>query len=174
MKTVELRSIFDVEYGNKLDLNKMTTASEPHSAVAFVGRSGRGNGVSAYVQPIDAIQPYASGLITVALGGAILSSFVQPFAFYTAQNVAVLTPPEDMLLSEKIYYCLCIKANRHRNGAFGREANRTLRNLLVPSRADVPDWVKNKAKSVFTDMGAFFEELDIPASQVPNSRRRLR
>jgi len=35
---------------------------------------------------------------------------------------------------EKLYYCLAIKANKFRYGAFGREANRTLKTLLVPEK----------------------------------------
>ncbi|HDR8932745.1 TPA: restriction endonuclease subunit S [Burkholderia vietnamiensis] len=147
-KLVELNKIFRCEYGNKFDLNKMTAARAYEGSVAFVGRSGKNNGVTAFVTEIDGVKPYKAGNITVALGGAILSSFVQPRRFYTGQNVAVLTPPADMPLSEKLYYCLCIEKNRHRYGAFGREANRTLRTLLLPDRGEVPAWVSSAYPAV--------------------------
>ena len=151
MNLIELNKIFGFSYGSKFDLNKMTLAEAYKDAVLFVGRSGQNNGVTSFVSRIDGITPYSAGLITVALGGAILSSFVQPKPFYTGQNIAVLTPPDDMTLAEKIYYCLCIQENRHRYGAFGREANRTLRNLLVPKRSDVPSWVSSSYKTVVTE-----------------------
>jgi len=148
MKLVSLDSIFDFEYGNKFDLNKMIKAKSPEDAVSFIGRSGRDNGVTAYVGRLADIEPYSSGLVTVALGGAILSSFVQPRPFYTGQNLAVLKPKEKMALEEKLYYCLCIQQNRHRYGAFGREANRTLRKLLLPERSEIPNWVQESLEVV--------------------------
>ena len=45
-----------------------------------------------------------------------------------------------MSFIEKIYYCICIRKNRFRYSAFGREANRTLKSLEVPS--STPNWVK--------------------------------
>lgn len=138
-----LDSLFQVEYGNKLDMNKMTR-TERVGGVAFVGRIGGLNGksgVAGYVEPLPGIEPYPAGLITVALGGSrLLSSYVQQFPFYTAQNVAVLTPKNDsMTLNERLYYAMCIRANSFRYSAFGREANRTLGTLVVPDAA--PSWV---------------------------------
>lgn len=138
-----LDEIFGIQYGNKLDMNKMTEA-EPENGVAFVGRIGGLNGksgISGYVQPLANVQPYPAGLITVALGGSrLLSSYVQQLPFYTAQNVAVLAP-RDMAMSvlHRLYYAACIRANAFRYSAFGREANRTLGTILVP--ASPPEWV---------------------------------
>lgn len=148
MKLIELNKLFGVEYGNKFDLNKMTPAENYEEAIAFVGRSGANNGVTAFVREHNSVAPYTAGMITVALGGAILSSFVQPRPFYTGQNIAVLAPPANMSLAEKLYYCICIRANRHRYGAFGREANRTLKTLLVPERNEKPSWVLSAYKDV--------------------------
>lgn len=138
-----LDELFKVEYGNKLDMNKMTRADRLHG-VAFVGRIGGLNGksgVAGFVEPLPRIEPYPAGLITVALGGSrLLSSYVQQVPFYTAQNVAVLTPTDpDMSLNERLFYAMCIRANAFRYSAFGREANRTLASLVMPDT--VPTWV---------------------------------
>ncbi|RKI64562.1 hypothetical protein D7X55_17775 [Corallococcus sp. AB049A] len=138
-----LNELFDVSYGSKLDLNKMSTvrAGNPR-AVNFVSRSSRNHGISAHVEMIPDIAPFDAGLITVALGGTkLLSSFVQERPFYTAQNVAVLRPKKAMTFAEAVYYCVCIRHNRFRYSAFGREANRTLKTLEVPARNAVPTWV---------------------------------
>jgi len=132
-----LRDIFRVEYGNKLDLNKM---DQSPFGISFVGRSDRNCGVTARVLPLPTLSPYPPGALTVALGGAPLATFVQQRAFYTAQNVAVLTPlDESMTVRERLFWAMCIRANRFRYTAFGREANRTLRDLEVPDV--VPEWV---------------------------------
>ena len=136
----KLNNIFDLSYGNKLDLNKMVILPKgSKDGINFVGRTGKNLGVTAIVKKLEDILPYPKGLITVALGGSILSSFVQLKPFYTAQNIMVLTPKKPMTFQEKAYYCNCIKQNRFRYSAFGREANRTLKLLKVPESP--PKWV---------------------------------
>lgn len=136
----KLSKIFDVEYGNKLDFNKMIALNEWNDdSVNFISRSANNLGVDAIVKRIPDVDPYQPGLITIALGGAMLSSFVQQRRFYTAQNIMVLKPINDMSFNEKIYYCLCIQKNAFKYSTFGREANRTLKEMEIPSK--VPKWV---------------------------------
>jgi hypothetical protein len=118
----------------------------------FVGRSGARNGFAAFIRRLEAIPPNPAGLVTVALGGSTLASFVQPRPFYTAQNIDVLTPKTPMSLDVKLYYCLCIEANRFRYSTFGREANRTLRHLQVPALASVPAWVHGASEAAVARM----------------------
>jgi hypothetical protein len=139
----KLSDLFEVTYGNKLDLNKMQIDTAAN-AINFVGRSSQNHGVSARVSPIDGIKPFEEGLITVALGGTkLLASFVQMSPFYTAQNVAVLKSWQPMSFAEKLFMCLAIRHNRFRYSAFGREANRTIRSLLVPDPSEFPKWIKS-------------------------------
>ncbi len=151
-KLTELNQLFVVEHGNKLDLNKMRKVPPSGNAIAFVGRSAERNGLAAYVHQLDDLEPSEAGLITVALGGSALSSFVQTRPFYTAQNVDVLKPRTDMSLDIKLYYCLCIEANRFRYSTFGREANRTLKNLLVPTLDSLPSWVNGATKRAVSEL----------------------
>jgi len=137
-------ALFNVEYGNKFDMNKMERASKD-TGIAFVGRRGGltgASGVSGYVEPVPGVQPYPAGTITVALGGSrLLSSYVQQRPYYTAQNVAVLTPIDmNMPLNHRLYFAMCIKHNDFRYTAFGREANRTLGSIQLPD--EVPNWVQ--------------------------------
>lgn len=150
-----INQLFQISYGNKMDYGKMILKCD---GIAFVVRSAQNNGVKGYVEKVNGIEPFEGGLITVALGGAILSSFLQPKPFYTAQNVAVLRPLSDMSINEKIYYCQCIEANRYRYSAFGREANNTLKLLSVPALEELPEWVNrmpfpsyNKIKGAVQD-----------------------
>ena len=156
IELVPLNSIFEIKHGSKLDLNKMSQCAPGHDAVVFIGRSDERNGFTAFVERLDMIEPYEAGLITVALGGSALASFVHPLPFYTAQNIDVLRPRSAMSLDTKLYYCLCIAANRFRYSTFGREANRTLKTLEVPVLRCVPDWVHGAAK---TSVAEFSSEL---------------
>ena len=99
------------------------------------------NGISAYVQPINGVEPAPTGELTCALSGnGVLSTFVQERPFYTAFHVACLQPRLKLTLCEKLYYCTCIKHNRYRY-SFGRQANRTVRDILLPVPDEIPSWV---------------------------------
>lgn len=140
----KLNELFEVTYGHKLDLNKMTLLPRAKGGINFVGRSSQNHGVSGTVSPLKGLPPYEAGLITVALGGTkLLSSFVQEHSFYTAQNVAVLYPRSEMTFAEKLFVCIAIRHNRFKYSAFGREANRTLRELLIPDLSEFPTWVRH-------------------------------
>ena len=134
-----IKELFDIEYGNQLDKNKMI---EDPEGINFVSRSSSDLGVNGRVQEIPGVAPYTSGLITVTLGGTyLLSAFVQPRRFYTAQNIKVLTPKRSMSFNQKVYYCLAISSNRFRFTSHGREANKTFDDILIPSPYAVPKWV---------------------------------
>lgn len=152
IKFVPLKDIFEIKRGNKLDFNKMNKCVPGEQAIAFIGRSGERNGFVGFVERLNMEEPHASGLITVALGGSTLSSFVQPDLFYTAQNIDVLLPRYVMSLDLKLYYCLCIEANRFRYSTYGREANRTLKILRVPALHHVPSWVKGASKAAINEL----------------------
>lgn len=163
MKVVPLNSLFKVSYGNKFDFNKMKLAtSSDQNRVNFVSRTESNNGVSGSVLPVLGTEPYEQGCITVALGGAILSSFVQVRSFYTAQNVAILEPLTPFNLPELIYYCKAIEHNRFRYGAFGREANRSLKTLLVPSLDSMPDWVLSAKQKDISKIRNVFTQISTP------------
>ncbi|MEX6666849.1 restriction endonuclease subunit S [Pseudomonas sp. W2-17] len=174
---MKLNEVFDVSYGNKFDLNKMQLLPVGSGGVSFVSRSEKNHGVSATVARVNGVVPYPAGLITVALGGTkLLCSFVQERPFYTAQNVAVLKPIGPMTFSEKVFTCICIRANRFRYGAFGREANRTLRFLEIPSLSEFPDFVHAHAGSISESLENVLLQIEALSSvetQVPSSSETL-
>ncbi len=140
IKLTKLSNLFYIEYGNQIDLNKLTYDS---SGINFISRSSKNLGISAKVRFDKNIKLYPKGSITVALGGSILSSFVQPESFYTGQNIKVLIPKNEIKDIEKYFYCYVITKNRFRYSSHGREANITLDSLLVPDINSIPEWVYN-------------------------------
>lgn len=142
----QLKKIFDVDYGNKFDLNKMTETNDMN--IAFVSRTATNNGVSSWVELVEGILPYPAGCITVALGGSLGSTFVQPKPFYTGQNVAVLKDNEDVRIlttEEKLFVAMLIqKECKLRFVAFGRELNKHIKKdftLRLPAISDDEvDW----------------------------------
>jgi len=138
-----LSDIFDIKYGNQFDFSKMQGLEESLHGINFVVRSSKNNGIIAKVDSFNDIEPFESGLITVALGGSALASFVQPAPFYTAQNIKVLTPKIPLSIHEKLYYCCAIEKNKFRYNTCGREANATFDHIRVPSLEDIPKKINN-------------------------------
>lgn len=132
----KLSKIFDIVYGNQFDLNKMLVSDD--SKINFVSRGATNLGVVAKVDNFNNREPFPAGCITVALGGSVLSSFVQMSEFYTGQNVKVLKPKTQMSFELLVYYALCIEKNKYRYSSHGREANVTLNDILIPNYNEVP------------------------------------
>lgn len=137
---VRLDSLFEFHNGHGMDLSSLERVAE--GGIRFVSRRKRNNGVSAYIRAVKGVDPFAGGQITCALNGegGVLYSFLQEEPFYTAYHLAVLRPKEQMTVEELLFYCVCVRANRFRY-SYGRQANRTIRSIMVPARASIPRWV---------------------------------
>ena len=141
-QVININTIFDISYGNKLDMCQMTPSTD---GIPFVTRTATNNGVGGIVEPIEGITPYPAGSLSIALGGSIGSTFLQTKDFYTSQNVAVLQPKCN--LSYDVRLCLAAlieKECRMRFVAFGRELNKHIKRdftLKLPlSPEGTPDW----------------------------------
>ena len=144
-KAFPLSELFLVTYGNKFDYNKMVESEEMN--IAFVSRTASNNGVSGWVEPVEGVEPYPANCITIALGGSIGSTFVQPKQFYTGQNVAVLMDLKEgrkLSIEEKLFVSMLImKECSFRFVAFGRELNKHIKNdftVRLPSVDNEVNW----------------------------------
>jgi hypothetical protein len=144
---MRVRDLFDIEYGHSLSLNKLKQTDAAHG-VAFVSRTARNNGVSAWVEPIPDVEPLPAGLLTVSLRSRNhpLATFVQTRPFYCGFHLYVLRPKAAMSLEEKLWWGNCIEANRYRYN-FGRQANRSLADLVLPNKP--APWVAELVAPVF-------------------------
>ncbi|AHG10660.1 hypothetical protein EC09E025_03076 [Escherichia coli O145:H28] len=50
-----------------------------------------------------------------------MESFVQDSPFYSGRDLYWLRPKVELTLEEKLYYCSCIRRNRHKY-SYGRQA----------------------------------------------------
>lgn len=148
-----ISDLFRLDYGHSLELNRLEQADGPE-AINFVGRAARNNGVTARVKRLADVSPAKPGSITVALngqGGAGVA-FLQPFEFYSGFHIMVLTPKTAMSEQEMLWWVSCITANRFRFG-FGRQANRTLKDLELPDPENMPAWVKTMSLDAYKGAG---------------------
>lgn len=117
-----LKNLFYARMGNKIDA-VMTTHNNPK--YNYVSRNSNNNGVVDCIDEVEGEKPFKSGDLTLALGGSFLGScFVQDKPFYTAQNVAVLSPKSDIDVYSKLFISAIIKKEAATKfQAFGRELN---------------------------------------------------
>lgn len=154
---MKISDLFVLHQGNGFELYNMNLSVT--SNINFISRTAQNNGVVAKVCRDEAKDPFPAGYITVALGGSVLSSFVQICPFYTAYHIMVLEPKKEMSFNEKLFYCMCIQKNAYRY-SYGRQANKTLKDIMLPE--NVPQWVKeSKMQPISTRYSYKKNELNI-------------
>lgn len=137
LKLVPISDLFNVYYGTNHEFNALELDK---NGVNFVSRSAKNNGVAAKVKLLSETPPIQGGVLTVAGGGSVLETFLQLEPFYSGRDLFYLVPKDKMTVEELLYFASCIKANRFRY-SYGRQANRTLKDIKVPSKCSVPSWV---------------------------------
>ena len=132
-----LDEIFEIKNSPSLEL---LNCEQIENGICFVSRTSANNGIVARVKLLDELDPMPANAITVALGGSVLSSFYQDEPFYTAFHIACLYPKVALTKEQMLYYAYVIEQNKYRYN-FGRQANRTLKSILIPDIFELPDFV---------------------------------
>lgn len=144
MKLVKVEKLFSVNYGVNLDLNKLEEVErDKPNAIPYVARSEKNNGVTAYVEILEDKKPNPGMTISVAGGGSsVMSSFLQEIPYYSGRDLFYLVPKVEMSKQMLLYYCTALSMNRFKF-SYGRQANRTLAELLIPDITEIPKEVLN-------------------------------
>ncbi len=133
MKLLPLHKLFDVKYGNSLELiNLEQCTKDTPNSINFVSRTEKNNGISAFVLRNEDIRENSANTISVAVSGSVLATFLQPEPYYTGFHILVLTPKAIMTKVELLFYCHCISSNKYKYN-YGRQANKTLKEIMIPS-----------------------------------------
>lgn len=136
---MKISDLFEVRYGINLALTHCEIVdTDDDSAINFVSRTAKNNGVVAKVRRIEGKEPQSAGLITCAAGGSVLSTFIQEKPFYSGRDLYLLIPRREMSFSEKLFYCMCIKSNAYKY-SYGRQVNKTIKDIIIPDT--VPSYI---------------------------------
>lgn len=132
MKLVKISDIFEVKYGVNLELVNIEECNkQDKNSINFISRTDKNNGVSAYVQKMDDVEPNPANTISVAGGGSVLATFFQQEPYYSGRDIYILIPKKQLSEIEMVFYCYCIRKNKYRYN-YGRQANKTLKDILIP------------------------------------------
>jgi restriction endonuclease S subunit len=137
-KYYEIGDLFNIRYGNGFVLINLT---EKKGGINFVARAENNNGVSSFVEKVIGIEPFKANNITVAVGGSVLSTFLQPKPFYTGFHILILEPKEKISNAAKLFLTTLIRREKYRFN-YGRQANRSLKTLKIklPAKNNQPDY----------------------------------
>ena len=160
MKMIQIQDLFEVYNSQNLALNACTVNEQ--SSYVLINRSEKNNGIAARIDAPAGKQPFPAGLMTVALSGSVLSTFIQNEPFFTSYHIAALKPKIKLSIRQMLYYKMCIEANKFRYN-YGRQANRTLRLLEIPAPEEIPAWVETiELPQQYTDKAKSDEKVELP------------
>lgn len=137
---VPLSEIFNVWYGVNLEVVNSEVVS---LGIPFVSRQSVNNGVVCHVKKVDEIKPNPAHTLSIAVSGSVLSTFYHDYEYYSGRDIYIAQPKITLTKAEMLYYCYIIEQNKFRYN-YGRGANKTFRDILVPSYTEIPSYVKNK------------------------------
>lgn len=135
---IKVSDLFTVSYGVNLEFYKMTP---DENGVPFVSRQEKNNGVVGRVQRLPEVPPNEAGTISVATGGSVMASFLQEEPYYSGFHVFCLKPKRFLTRQQLLAYCMLLRANRYKYN-YGRQANKTLADILLPEPEKLPkEWL---------------------------------
>ncbi|TRZ50926.1 MAG: hypothetical protein D4S01_05825 [Dehalococcoidia bacterium] len=134
---VHVDQYFCVLPGSNLELVDKTLDK---NGINFVARTSRNNGVVARIKKLPNIEPNPANTISVAVSGSVMESFLQKEPYYSSYHLFVLKPKIALTDRQLLYYCMCLKANNYKYN-YGRQADKTLHLLNIPSIEEIPAWV---------------------------------
>ena len=126
---VKITDIFDVWYGVNLEVVNCEVVPKD---IPFVSRQSVNNGVVCHVKKIDDVEPNPAHTLSIAVSGSVLSTFYHDYEYYSGRDVYIAKPRIQLSKEEMIYYAFIIEKNKYRYN-YGRGANRTFRDILIPS-----------------------------------------
>ena len=137
-KYVKVSDLFDVQYGSNLEFNKMI---EEKNGIPFVSCGEKNNGVCGFVSFNEKYKINPENTISVACSGSVMESFLQTEKYYSGRHVYYLKPRHSLTENQMLFYCACLRANKYKY-SYGRQANRTLKDILVPDIDEIPSYVE--------------------------------
>jgi len=141
---MKIAEIFDVWYGVNLEVVNCEVVDK---GIPFVSRQSVNNGVVCHVKRIEDVEPNPANTLSIAVSGSVLSTFYHDCEYYSGRDVYIARPKFKMTPNEMLYYAFIIEQNKYRYN-YGRGANRTFRNLEIPSQDELPEYIKSLSTKI--------------------------
>lgn len=134
---VKITDIFDVWYGVNLEVVNCEVVEKD---IPFVSRQSVNNGVVCHVKRMIDVTPNPANTLSIAVSGSVLSTFYHDYEYYSGRDVYIAQPKIELSKEEMLYYAYIIEQNKFRYN-YGRAANRTFRDIRIPSLKEIPGYL---------------------------------
>lgn len=151
-KLVPLSELFDTHNGLVKSNLVVKEYQETEDDIQFIRPSQTyGGTIDGYVDKTTVDEKYVFPENTIYVStdgqGSHTYSYLSSFEFIPNSNVSVLTPKTEMTMNEKMFYALCITANRYKFSYGRKPKGDRLKDLLIPNTC--PDYIY---EDVFTEI----------------------
>lgn len=165
MKMVQIQDLFEVKGGSNITASQLTELPFTNS-IPVVGASGvLEKTVVGYINKDKVSNKiFPQHTIYVSTNGALCcTAFLAPWEFTGNVDMVALIEKQPLTIRQKLYYCLCINANKHRF-SYGRKPKGTrFSSLEIPAPEEIPAWVETvELPQQYTGKAKNNEKVELP------------
>jgi len=128
---IKIQDLFEVKYWVNLEFLDCEPRLKSKWGISFVSRTAKNNWVVWCVEEIEDIEPNPWHTLSVAWWWSVLSTFYQKEPYYSWRDLYILIPKQELNELQMLYYAFAIESNKYKYN-YGRQANRTLKDILIP------------------------------------------
>ena len=165
MKTVQIQDLFEVKGGSNITVSQLTELPFTNS-IPVVGASGvLEKTVVGYINKDKvSTKVFPQNTIYVSTNGALCcTAFLAPCEFTGNIDMVALIEKQPLTIKQKLYYCLCINANKYRFSYGRKPKGARFSTLEIPAPEEIPAWVETvELPQQYTGKAKSDEKVELP------------
>lgn len=165
MKMIQIQDLFEVKGGSNITASQLS--AEPFAnSIPVVGASGAlKKTVVGYIDKDNVSNKvFPQNTIYVSTNGALCcTAFLAPCEFAGNIDMVALIEKRPLTIKQKLYYCLCINANKYRFSYGRKPKGARFSTLEIPAPEEIPSWVETiELPQQYTNKAKSDEKVELP------------
>ena len=165
MKMIQIQDLFEVKGGSNITASQLS--AEPFAnSIPVVGASGAlKKTVGGYLDKDNVSNKvFPQNTIYVSTTGALCcTAFLAPCEFAGNIDMVALIEKRPLTIKQKLYYCLCINANKYRFSYGRKPKGARFSTLEIPAPEEIPSWVETiELPQQYTNKAKSDEKVELP------------
>lgn len=165
MKMIQIQDLFEVKGGSNITASQLTELPFTNS-IPVVGASGvLEKTVVGYIDKDKVSNKiFPQHTIYVSTNGALCcTAFLAPWEFTGNVDMVALIEKQPLTIRQKLYYCLCINANKYRFSYGRKPKGIRFSSLEIPAPEEIPAWVETiELPQQYTNKAKSDEKVELP------------
>ena len=165
MKMIQIQDLFEIKSGSNITASQLS--EEPFTnSIPVVGASGAlKKTVVGYIDKNSiSNKVFPQNTIYVSTNGALCcTAFLAPCEFTGNIDMVALIEKQPLTIKQKLYYCLCINANKYRFSYGRKPKGARFSTLEIPAPEEIPAWVETvELPQQYTGKAKSDEKVELP------------